>query len=336
MEGSRSRVAPLVSVVIVTWNAPRELEACLASLAAQTDRDFETIVVDNGTGAGSAAWVRSACPAVRLLEAGTNLGFAGGCNLGIAASSGLWIATLNDDAQADPGWVASLRRAIAEAPARMGMIQSRLLQLGAPERIASTGVVLRSDGCFEDRDAGRPVGTGPPQSAVFCPCAAAALYRREMLDDVAVADRIFDDAYFAYFEDVDLGWRARLAGWDALYRPDATAWHAEHASARRQVPGFVARQCRRNRVRTLLKNASLALLAASVPRLLRDGAAELRWGPRELGAWLAAAADGLRKRRSTGRRARIARRAVERCWVERREPPVLGSLPSPRASEVQR
>jgi GT2 family glycosyltransferase len=324
MERSPAGEAPLVSVVVVTWNARADLEACLASLAAQTDRDFETVVVDNGSQDGSISRVRQLYPDVRVVETGRNLGFAEGCNRGIAASRGRWIATLNNDALADPHWIEALRRAIESAAPGLGMVQCRILRLERRDVLASTGVVLRPDGCFEDRDAGRPARVEPSEAGVFCACAAAALYRREMLEAVRLSSGIFDRSYFAYFEDVDLGWRARLAGWEAVYWPEATVFHAEHASARRRAPGFVVRQCRRNRVRTLVKNASPGFLFRAMPRLLRDAAGEVGDGPRELGSWLLAAWDGLRQRGEVARHARLPRPSLERHWIDPSPPPTLG------------
>lgn len=308
----RSAPAPLVSVVVVAWNAGEALRACLGSLAAQNERDFEVVVVDNGSQDGSAAWVARQHPGVRLVALAQNTGFAEGCNRGIAAARGRWIATLNDDARPDAEWLASLARVARAAPATLGMLQSRILRLERPGELASTGVELAPDGCFADRDAGRPVGEGASGPEVFCPSAAAALYRREMLDQVTLSTGVFDRGYFAYFEDVDLGWRCRLAGWEARYVPEATVLHAEHASARRREPGFLEKQCRRNRIGTLLKNASAGLLVRAAPQLVRDALAEARFGPGELGAWLGAARAGLRQRGEVGRRLRIARVALER------------------------
>jgi len=307
--------APVVSVVIVSWNAWADLEACLASLAAQTDRAFETVVVDNGSQDGSASRVRELYPDVRLIEIDQNVGFAEGCNRGIAASRGCWIATLNNDAIADPRWIEALRRSIDGASPALGIVQSRILKLDCPDVLASTGVLLRRDGCFDDRDAGLPVRMGST-GAVFSVCAAAALYRRAMLEAVRLSTGIFDRGYFAYFEDVDLGWRARLAGWEAAYCAEATVFHAERASARRHAPGFVVRQCRRNRVRTLAKNASPTFLLRALPRLLRDAAGEVGDGRGELAAWLQAAWDGFGQRVEVTRCARLPRRAIERRWID--------------------
>jgi GT2 family glycosyltransferase len=183
--------------------------------------------------------------------------------------------------------------------------------------VSSTGVVLKPDGCFEDRDAGRDATASSAAPDPFCPTAAAALWRRTMLDAALLSCGWFDAGHFAYFEDADLGWRCRLAGFEARYVPDAVVLHAEHASAARQASGFVERMCRRNRVRTLAKNASWRFLLRCVPRLVRDAVAEALWGPAELRAWIQATRDGLARRREVERVLRVPRTAVERRWVER-------------------
>jgi GT2 family glycosyltransferase len=305
-----------VSVVVVNWNARDDLAACLASLEAQTDGEFEVIVVDNGSADGSAEMVRRRFPEVTLIEAGENLGFAEGCNRGIAAARGAWLATLNNDAEAEPGWIAALRGAARSAGARVGMLQAQIVFRHDRSRTNSTGVEVFTDGRARDRDFDRPVREGDAPEEIFAPSAGAALYRRQMLEDVRLETGFFDRGYFMYFEDVDLGWRARLADWASLYVPSAVVVHAFRGSSSRRGKEFIELQCMTNRLRTLAKNASVPLLVTTVRRTFSD----LKWATRQLGPkavplFVGAALDGARQRSRVSRMARQPRRALERRWL---------------------
>lgn len=308
-----------ISVLIVNWNSQHDLAACLASLEAQTDRDFETVVVDNGSADGSPEMVRARFPWVVLEATGENLGFAEGCNRGIARASGHWIATLNNDAVADPRWIAELRAAARAGGARLGMLQSRMVFSQHPERTNSTGVVLEPNGKAYDRDFDAPVRSTDALEEIFCPSAGAALYRRAMLEQTRLPSGYFDRRFFMYYEDVDLGWRCRLAGWSAWYVPSALVYHAFHGSADRHGNDFVLRQCRTNSVRFLLKNGSPYALVRSAPRtigwLARSVRARGLGAAAELGR---AARDALGERALVSAMARGRRREIEARWLGKR------------------
>ncbi len=307
---------PTISVVIVNWNSRSDLDACLSSLEAQTDHAFDTIVVDNGSADGSVELVRAKHPAVHLVDTGVNLGFAEACNVGIDASRGDWVATLNNDAEAAPDWIAELRSAASAGSARIGMIQSRILFRSDPPRVNSTGVLIFTDGGSVDRDYGAPAEDENSPPDVFCPSAGAALYRRSMLEEVRLPSGYFDRSYFMYFEDVDLGWRCRLAGWEAVYAPRATVVHGFHASASRRGRYFVKVHCKKNHIRTLIKNASLPFALRSL------WATGLDWFRIPLMGGPAALVDLLRTLpRARAERAlvtalcRVPREAVEKRWA---------------------
>jgi hypothetical protein len=305
-----------ISIVIVNWNSKDDLSECLDALAAQTDRDFETIVVDNGSVDGSIEHVRRAYPGVVLIEAGENLGFAEGCNRGIARATGVWIALLNNDANADPKWIAELRAQARAGGPDLGMLQSRVVFKQRPDRTNSTGVLLFPDGRACDRDFNAAVRPDDQLEEVFCTTAGAGLYRREMLDAVRLPSGIFDRHYFMYFEDLDLGWRCRLAGWDAFYVPTAVVNHALHASSKRHGNRFVESHCKRNRIRTLLKNSSLPFLVRSIPRSIIDVGDLVKWnGPRAIVDVVAAVKDSYRQRAAVAKIAKRDRADVERRWV---------------------
>lgn len=311
---------PALSVVIVNWNGASLLRACLQSLeACRRDAGTEVIVVDNGSTDGSAQMLHSSFPWVVPAVQPGNAGFAEGCNVGIAASRGRWIVTLNNDATVAADWLDALRAATDEVPDHLGMLQCRMVFANDPSRLNSTGVCLFDDGRAEDRDYGRPAFDAPADRAVFCPTAGAAAYRRTMLDEVKLETGWFDREFFLYGEDVDLGWRCRLAGWDAQYVPAATVLHDAHATTGRRGWRFVKAQCAKNRLRTLIKNASAGFLGRSLGRtgydLLRIPAMA---GPQSLAATLRGARRSARLRPAVTRLARVSREEVEERWAKGR------------------
>lgn len=251
---------PLVSAVVVNWNGIAHLPPCLASLASQSYANLEIIVVDNGSTDGSLDFVKAECGSrVQLIECATNLGFAAGNNLGIRSGKGAYLALLNNDAVADAGWVGALVRA-AEADARIGMCASKIYLHGMPGVLDSAGLLLSRDGVGRGR--GR-LETDRAEFAreedVLVPSACAALYRRAMLDEIG----LFDEDFFAYCEDSDLGLRGRLAGWRCRYVPDAVVFH-KYSGSTASYSSFKAFHVERNRVWVVVKCFPPRLLAASV------------------------------------------------------------------------
>jgi GT2 family glycosyltransferase len=305
-----------ISVIIVNWNSREDLRACLKSLEEQTSRDFETIVVDNGSTDGSLEMLGTEFPAVVLVDAGENLGFAEGCNRGIARATGTWIATLNNDAVASPTWIAELRRVAEGGGSNLGMLQSRILFKQDPTRTNSTGVLIRSDGFFVDRAYDRPASDDDTIEEIFCACAGAALYRRSMLEEVHLASGFFDRTFFMYFEDVDLGWRCRLAGWSAMYVPNAVVKHEFQGSSKMHRGRFIGLHLRRNRVRMLLKNGTWWFVVRTLPRTIYELCETIVWlGPRVIPSLVRAVGDGLRQRSEVTRLLRTKRSEVERNWL---------------------
>jgi len=313
-----------LSIVIVNWNAREGLSECLRALDAQTDRDFETIVVDNGSTDGSAEMIASEHAGVRVVQTGANLGFAEGCNRGISASDSEWVFLLNNDAVADRGLIEALRARARSAGARDGMIQARILFTQKPDRTNSTGMLLLRNGKSRDRDFDKPRSQSETGDEIFCPTAGAAMYRRSMLEEVRLETGYLDRTYFMYAEDLDLGWRCRLAGWRAWYAPDAVVHHAFQGSSRRHGPNFVESQCMKNRFRTLLKNASPAFLFRTLPASVADAATLVRWvGPGIIPRGVRAGLEMLRLRPEVRKLAREDPRDVEETWaVSRRDPRV--------------
>jgi GT2 family glycosyltransferase len=215
----------LISVVIVNWNRRELLRASLQSLLRQTGVQFETIVVDNGSGDGSAGMAERefGCRVIRNPE---NRGFCAANNQGIAIARGEFVALLNNDAEAEPGWLAALAGAFDGRP-EIGMAASKILVWEDPRRIDKAGHLIYPDG----QNRGR--GTGALDEGQFdgleeClwPDGCAAMYRKRMLDQIGG----FDEDFFAYADDAELGLRARIAGWRCLYVPGAVVRHHRGAT----------------------------------------------------------------------------------------------------------
>ncbi len=223
-----SATAPLVSVIIPSWNRRALLAACLRGLFEQSWEPFEVIVVDNGSTDGSADMVAGDWgERARLLRNARNEGYARAVNEGIRASRGAYVATLNNDAVPDPGWLRALVEAAERAP-RAGMVACKILSFEDPRILDGAGLLIYPDGSSRARgrlEEDRGQYDALPEALL--PSGCAALYRRAMLDDVG----LHDETFFAYCEDTDLGLRARLSGWTCAYAPGAIVRHHYSASS---------------------------------------------------------------------------------------------------------
>jgi GT2 family glycosyltransferase len=248
-----------VSVVVVNLNRRELLSRCLLSLWKQTYVDFEVIAVDNGSEDGSTTFLRSLVePRLKVVELPRNRGFAGGCNAGIAVASGRYIATLNNDAVVDARWLEELVRAMSQ-DSETGMCASKILFDDDHGRIDKVGHLIYLDGLNHGRGSGEPdLDQYEEPEEVLFPDGAAALYRREMLDAIG----FFDERFFAYGDDADLGLRGRLAGWKAVYVPAAIAYHVHSATAGEFSP-LKAFLVERNRLWVAVKNFPMPLLLVS-------------------------------------------------------------------------
>ncbi|MBI4317413.1 MAG: glycosyltransferase family 2 protein [Chloroflexi bacterium] len=256
-------MGPKVSVIIVNWNGRHFLRRCLLSLTNQTYPNVEIILVDNASTDGSAEEAEAAFPHVRFVRNASNLGFAAGCNAGIDAATGDLLATLNNDAEAAEDWVSWLVEAVASDP-NVGMAASKMVFHQWPNIINSTGIVLDKAGIAWDRHGGRADDESEVEPIeIFGPCAGAALYKRELLEDVG----LFDEDFFMYLEDVDLAWRARLRGWKCLYVPRARVLHLHSASSKEGSP-FKNHLLGRNKVLTIIKNYPSPAIFVFLPVIL--------------------------------------------------------------------
>lgn len=252
---------PLVSVIIVNWNGALYLHDCLTALYRQTLLPHEIIIVDNASTDHSCDiigtfQVAPGAPVLRLIRNSENRGFAGGNNQGIRASSGDFVLALNADVTLAPNFLSELIALMRSDPT-IGMTCGKLLNHDEPPRIDSTGLVIRKNRRGVDRGQGEiDHGQYDQIEEVFGGSGAACLYRRAMLEDVKFESEYFDELFFAYKEDIDLAWRARLFGWICLYTPSAIGWHHRKwgAGKRKNISLFTRRHSLKNRYLLLLKN----------------------------------------------------------------------------------
>lgn len=243
----------MVSVIIVNFNGLEVLPRCLAALRRQTYRDFEVIVVDNASCDGSLSWVAAQHPEVRVVPLQRNTGFTGGNNAGYRAASGDLIAMLNNDTEVCASWLAELVAAL-EADPRVGICSSRIVVSGT-DLVDSVGGGFTTAGSGFKMGEGEPAGRFPTPCRVAGACAAAALYRRSMIEEIG----FLDDDFFLNHEDTDLDFRALLAGWKSVYAPDAVVLHDVSATMGR-ASELTVYYFSRNSILVWLKNMPLSFM----------------------------------------------------------------------------
>ena len=250
---------PDISVVIVSWNGRQYLEPCLRALERQTGVRAEVVLVDNGSTDGTAAFVRSVFPEVRIVRLEENLGFAGGNNAGAREARGEYLAFLNNDTEADATWLSALRGAI-DLESGFSLVTSRIVYMHDPDVIDSAGDGLfRAGAAFKWRH-GQHVETADRPREVFGVCGAACLMPKAVFEELGG----FDADFFASHEDVDLSYRARLRGYRCRYVPSAVVRH--HGSATLgTISNFAVFHGQRNLEWVYFKNTPTPLLLRTLP-----------------------------------------------------------------------
>lgn len=237
-----------VTVLIVNWNGKHLLGPCLGALQQQTYPAHQIIVVDNGSSDGSLDFLRTLdIPQLQLLPLKHNTGFSGGNNAAWPVINGEILALLNNDTQVDPAWIAEAVPLFQDP--EIGMVACKSLRLEDPGTLDKAGHLIYPDGLNRGRGTGLP--DGPPfdtVAEVLWPDGGAGFYRRTMLDDIG----FFDDAFFLYGEDAELGLRARWAGYRCLYQPASRLLHHHSATLGRGASQKIY-YIERNRVRVLFK-----------------------------------------------------------------------------------
>jgi GT2 family glycosyltransferase len=240
---------PLVSIVILNWNGEAVLPRCLQAVKNQTFEDYEIIVIDNASEDNAMDGIEAHWPGIKTIQLKSNLGFAAANNLAAEQARGLWLAFLNNDAFPHPEWLEHLVQA-AEKNRGFLFFSSMLIQANNPNLVESAGDILHTSASAWHRDNNNKIEHMPATAdQVFSPCAAAGFYDRESF----LAAGGFDPDYFSHHEDVDLGFRLRLAGLRCLHVPNAQAAHIGSASFGGEGYTTVY-QTQRNMVWTYFKN----------------------------------------------------------------------------------
>jgi GT2 family glycosyltransferase len=239
---------PRLSLIVLSWNGIDLLRRCLATVETQTYRDFEVIVVDNGSADGTEEMVRASYPDARVIRNAENVGFCAGNNQAIRVARGDCIFLLNNDAELAPNCLERLIEAVDLDP-EFGMFATRIMMYDRPNVFDSTGLLVYPDGVCRSRGwLEKDIGQYDEADEVLGPNGCAALYRRAMLDDVG----LFDERYFAYLEDLDLAFRGQRRGWKCRYVPEAVVLHKKSMTSGYHS-AFKAHLVERNRIFNSIK-----------------------------------------------------------------------------------
>jgi GT2 family glycosyltransferase len=258
---------PTVCISIVTFNSSRYIRRCLNAVLAQKGIRATVVVVDNASADGTGAILKEFGSRIRVIRNRSNAGFAEAQNQGIRSSRAEWVLTLNPDLLMEEDFVRRLVDA-GELDRGAGAVCGKLLSIGAgfqplgERRIDSTGLFFTPTMRHFDRGWHEPDdGAYDRAEYVFGACAAAALYRRRMIDDISIDGGFFDPDFFAYREDADVAWRAQLLGWRCIYTPAAVGWHVRSVvpGERRSITPAINMHSVKNRFLMRIKNATPGL-----------------------------------------------------------------------------
>jgi GT2 family glycosyltransferase len=270
---------PSVSVIVLNWNGKHHLQSCLGSLSKldYPESKLELILCDNGSSDGSVEVVHQQFPRVKVIALDRNYGFAEGNDRAAKQASGEWVAFLNNDMWVEPTWLTDLLSALDERP-EAACIASRIVNWdGSAVDFVGGGVNLMGQ-AFQ-LDQGKRESPHDKFRRLLFACGGAMLIRRELFLEVGG----FDPDFFAFFEDVDLGWRLNVLGYDVWYTPRATAYHRHHGTARRIQPQKLRALMERNALATIYKSyddENLALVLPAALMLLNERALRMaKLGP---------------------------------------------------------
>lgn len=261
-----------VSIVVPNWNGIKFVGMCLDSLEKSIFRDFEVIVIDNGSKDGSRELVETKYPWVRLVKLPDNMGFAIACNAGYKASEGEYIILLNNDIEVAPDWLGELCGGMDRHP-ECGMGTSKMMFLDERDVFYNTGDLFHVWSCGGGRGQGqKDVGQFENEEYVFGACAGAGIYRRSLFETIG----LFDEDFFIFAEDVDLNMRGQLRGLKAVYLPRAKVYHIGTATVGLYSDRYVY-LCKRNDIFVLIKNYSLSMYFRYFLSILKHQFQDIRY-----------------------------------------------------------
>lgn len=248
--------APQASVIVLSYNSKSDLSACLPAVLAQSGVSFELIVVDNASTDGSADWVATAYPQgasasgvpVKMVRSSENGGYAAGNNLGAQSASGPVLVFLNPDTVVQPGWLSALLDCLKSNP-DVACASSKVVFAQAPERVNSAGLFMSRLGFSGSWGDGQPASAFAADQPLFAPSGCALAISAERFKDLGG----FDESFFLYQEDLDLGWRAGNQGWRSMLASQSVVWHKYRSPRDKSRFYYYAT---RNLARAIRKNMS--------------------------------------------------------------------------------
>lgn len=237
------------TIVIPNYNGKHFMQPCLQSLQEQTSSDFEILVVDNHSTDGSLEYMQEFYPNIRVIALDQNYGFSRAVNEGIRHSHTPYVILLNNDTTVDKHYVESMINAI-EKSSRIFSVSSKMIQMYHPELIDSAGDLYTLLGWGICRGTGRPVSNYTEMDQIFTACAGAAIYRKSIFEEIGY----FDESHFAYLEDIDIGYRAKIYGYLNMYCPDALVYHVGSGTSGSKYNSFKVKLSARNSIWLIYKN----------------------------------------------------------------------------------
>lgn len=252
-----------VSVIIPNFNGMAYLDGVLSGLECQTVRNFEVILVDNGSSDGSCAFVASSYPWVHMIELPENFGFCKAVNEGIKASRAPYVLLLNNDIEVTPDFIEEMLAAIRRHKKAFSCA-ARMIQFYDRDRLDDAGNYYCALGWAYARGKGKDIHTCEKEEKIFASCAGAAIYRRKIFEKIGY----FDEEHFAYLEDMDVGYRARINGYENWYAPKAMVYHVGSGTSGSRYNHFKIRYSSRNNVYLIYKNMPLLQIILNLPFLI--------------------------------------------------------------------
>ncbi|MBE5991521.1 MAG: glycosyltransferase family 2 protein [Paenibacillaceae bacterium] len=242
-----------VTIIIPNYNGLKFMEPCFKALRAQSDQNFELLVVDNGSTDGSVKWLEDhQIPSIFLEE---NTGFSGAVNIGIRESVTPYVILLNNDTEPQPDYVKEMVKAIERSP-KIFSVSSKMIQLYHKDLMDDAGDMYSVLGWAYQRGVGQKSSGYNKACRVFSACAGAAIYRREVFDKIGG----FDEDHFAYLEDIDVGYRAKICGYENWYCPKAVVYHVGSGTSGSKYNSFKVKLAARNNLYLNYKNMPLLQL----------------------------------------------------------------------------
>ena len=252
-----------VSVIIPNFNGMAYLDGVLSGLECQTVRNFEVILVDNGSSDGSCAFVASSYPWVHMIELPENFGFCKAVNEGIKASRAPYVLLLTNDIEVTPDFIEEMLAAIRRHKKAFSCA-ARMIQFHDRDRLDDAGNYYCALGWAYARGKGKDIHTCEKEEKIFASCAGAAIYRRKIFEKIGY----FDEEHFAYLEDMDVGYRARINGYENWYAPKAMVYHVGSGTSGSRYNHFKTRYSSRNNVYLIYKNMPLLQIILNLPFLI--------------------------------------------------------------------